>query len=482
MKIDAYFYMSKALIELVSAWLAGRCKITSEGCSVGHVRLARQSSCTAQTSDMKIQLIIKERQSAAAQASRSHSYCDAYKAATQTRPSVTARQHASAVQQPQLAACAQLRQSLHTAEANRSASVDRPIIPPAPTPQQSAKREQPNARAFPTTRAPEVSTASTALPQTLPSSTDSFPRRQETFLAANELMNMAVDSRTEPYVQTKSVQANTNGKEQLVRASELDGSAEVQRKKAKEPRKAVKEKEGKEAMNNKMDVDATEPTRRSARLGKKRNATEVDMDPKVQTEVSGSNRHGAIDEYRKVLTTMRACLDEWCNDERFTIRHLKSLHQREGALEREIRACASEWRRTPSVIHRILLLLHRTMLSLSWKPAEDDTNWSILGRARVITAKFFTAYEIVGASCLLAALLWEVYKALKLTWTHIEIDICPLLNQDTVKNSMKIATASFRQEAGEKVEVITKYLEHARKMFDEKYPNTVRLNTVWKER
>lgn len=34
-------------------------------------------------------------------------------------------------------------------------------------------------------------------------------------------------------------------------------------------------------MNNKMDVDATEPTRRSARLGKKRNATEVDMDPKV---------------------------------------------------------------------------------------------------------------------------------------------------------------------------------------------------------
>lgn len=94
-------------------------------------------------------------------------------------------------------------------------------------------------------------------------------------------MNMAVDSRTEPYVQTKSVQANTNGKEQLVRASELDGSAEVQRKKAKEPRKAVKEKEGKEAMNNKMDVDATEPTRRSARLGKKRNATEVDMDPKV---------------------------------------------------------------------------------------------------------------------------------------------------------------------------------------------------------
>lgn len=141
---------------------------------------------------------------------------------------------------------------------------------------------------------------------------------------------------------------------------------------------------------------------------------------------------GAIDEYRKVLTTMRACLDEWCNDERFTIRHLKSLHQREGALEREIRACASEWRRTPSVIHRILLLLHRTMLSLSWKPAEDDTSklqrrnpfwrlkryqravdWSILGRARVITAKFFTAYEIVGASCLLAALLWEVYKALK---------------------------------------------------------------------
>lgn len=64
----------------------------------------------------------------------------------------------------------------------------------------------------------------------------------------------------------------------------------------------------------------------------------------------------------------------------------------------------------------------------------------------------------------------------------MEIDICPLLNQDTVKNSMKIATASFRQEAGEKVEVITKYLEHARKMFDEKYPNTVRLNTVWKER
>lgn len=79
MKIDAYFYMSKALIELVSAWLAGRCKITSEGCSVGHVRLARQSSCTAPTSDMKIQLVIKERQSAAAQASRSHSYCDAYK-------------------------------------------------------------------------------------------------------------------------------------------------------------------------------------------------------------------------------------------------------------------------------------------------------------------------------------------------------------------------------------------------------------------
>lgn len=134
----------------------------------------------------------------------------------------------------------------------------------------------------------------------------------------------------------------------------------------------------------------------------------------------------------KVLKTMRACLDEWCNDERFTIRHLKSLHQREGALEREIRACASEWRRTPSVIHRILLLLHRTMLSLSWKPAEDDTSklqrrnpfwrlkryqraidWSILGRARIITAKFFTAYEIVGAGCLLAAPLWEAYKALK---------------------------------------------------------------------
>lgn len=103
-------------------------------------------------------------------------------------------------------------------------------------------------------------------------------------------MNMAVDSSTEPYVQTKSVQANTSGKEQLVRASELDGSAGVQQKKAKEPRKAVKGKEGKEAMNNKMDVDATEPTRRSARLGKKRNATEVDMDPKVvSTEKSSQS-------------------------------------------------------------------------------------------------------------------------------------------------------------------------------------------------
>lgn len=79
-------------------------------------------------------------------------------------------------------------------------------------------------------------------------------------------------------------------------------------------------------------------------------------------------------------------------------------------------------------------------------------------------------------------LLDYLRTTMQLTWTHMEIDICPLLNQDTVKNSMKIATASFRQEAGEKVEVITKYLEHARKMFDEKYPNTVRLNTVWKER